>query len=72
MPLDKSQNDSAQAPVKMFACYCSAQDEGFGDPPDCWSCGKSMRQWGIRVGRAATSLNAIAADKRTANGGYDG
>ena len=55
----------------MFACYCGCQDEGIGDPPKCWGCGKQMRQWNTRVARtASTTLQGEAADKRTDNGGY--
>lgn len=71
MPLDNSQNDSAQAAINMFACYCSFQCEGYGDPPLCRDCGTPMRKWGERIPeRASTTLTALAADKRTANGGY--
>ena len=57
--------------IKMFACYCGCQDEGSGDPPKCWGCGKQMRHWNTRVARTATTtLQGEAADKRTDNGGY--
>lgn len=72
MPADTQQNDSAQAAINMFACYCSFQCEGYGDPPLCRDCGTPMRKWGERIpARRSTVIeNATAADKRTANGGY--
>ena len=72
MALNRDSEPLASAqPVKMFGCYCGGQDEGTGDPPSCWSCGRLMHQWGTRTpARASTTLSGAAADKRTENGGY--
>lgn len=58
-------------PVQMFGCACGCQDEGNGNPPKCWGCGRQMYRWGERIPtHASTTLHGEAADKRTANGGY--
>jgi hypothetical protein len=57
--------------INMFACTCSAQSEGKGDPPKCWSCAKQMYLWSKRTPQMfSTVLDGDAADRRNASGGY--
>ncbi len=59
--------------VSMFACLCGFHAEGVGEPPACRACGGAMYQWRTRSARFfGASVEAASADKRTANGGYDG
>lgn len=59
------------SPVTMFACACSAQAEGKGEPPKCWSCGRQMYAWKERNPRMfSTVLEGDAADRRNASGGW--
>ncbi len=61
----------APVQVRQFACPCSAQSEGMGEPPACWKCGTQMRQWGTRLAEYAPfEIDADRADTRTANGGF--
>jgi hypothetical protein len=68
---ERGVNGSMKEVIKMFACTCSAQSEGKGDPPKCWSCGSQMYQWSQRTPKMfSTVLDGDAADRRNASGGY--